>query len=260
MSEEAKQDEIEEEVSETADKVAEDAEEVEIVVEGEDATPKPRTSGFQKRLGKMKAKIDNANTEADEERRKREMVEEENKLLRLQAKTDTRPDEDDFDTRKEYLAALDKYDETRIESIAQKQAAQIVQASQAQTTQTQTEGNLNTQIDAHYVRSADLKVPDYEDTEAVAVDILGDDIAKQIVANTDESHILMYHLGKNPAKAESLKSLISENPLKGVLEIGRLAGSLRVKPKLTAPDPETIVDGGKSPDYKERGPKGAKFE
>jgi hypothetical protein len=240
------------------------AEEVEIVVEGEEQPSSKHRSGFQKRIGRLNSKISAANTEAEEANRKSEMLAEENKLLRLQAqqgKPATRPDEDDFETRKEYLSALDDYDQARISVIAQEQAAKIVQASQTQNTQALSEGNLNKQIDKHYERSAGLKVPDYSETEAVAADILGDDISKQIVANTEESHLLMYHLGKNPAKAESLKALIETQPLKGVLEIGRLAGTLRVKPKNSiAPDPETKLEpGGSLPIKKDDGPEGATY-
>jgi len=241
------------------------AEEVEIIVEGEEKpASKPHTSGFQKRLKRMKGKIDASDTKADEATRRAEMLEEENKLLRLQSqqsKPATRPKEDDFEEDRDYQNALEEYDNARIERIATEKASQIVHATQTQAATLQTEGNLNQQIDEHYTRSAGLKVPDYEETEAVAADILGDDVAKQIVANTDKSHLLMYHLGKNPGKAEKLKSLLDSNPLKGVLEIGRLAGSLSLKPKnATPPNPETNVEGGTSPDPNKRGPKGARYE
>lgn len=225
-------------------------EEVEIVVEGEEtpASKPVHKNGLQKRFSKMTAKIDTANSETDEANRRADMLEEENKLLRLQAqqtKTIKRPDEDEFDTRKEYLTALDEYDDAKINKAAQTQAAKIIEANQTQNTQAQAAGNLDKQIDQHYDRSATLKVPDYSEVEAVAADILGDDISRQIIANTDDSHLLMYHLGKNPAKAESLKLLLANQPMKGVLEIGRLAGTLKVKPKNSiAPDPETKIKGG----------------
>jgi hypothetical protein len=253
-------------VEETA-LAAEEAEieEVEIVVEGEEqpASKPVHKNGLQKRFGKMKGKIDAATTEADEANRRAQMLEEENKLLRLQAqqvKPVTRPDEDDFDTRKEYLNALDEYEDAKIDARAEARAKQLFEANQTQTVQSQVEGNLEKQIDQHYDRSASLKVPDYSEVEAVAADILGDDISRQIIANTDESHLLMYHLGKNPAKAENLKSLLLNQPMKGVLEIGRLAGSLKVKPKNSiAPDPETKINGGNAI-ADSGGSNGVKFE
>ena len=242
---------IEEElIEETADAgEAEAIEEDEIFVEGEEQPASIPLHALHKRLGREKRKTNAANTEADEARRKAEMLEEENKLLRLQQAQQTqstkRPSEDDFDSIAEYEAALDKYDSERIEKVASEKVAQFVQANEAKAVQSQSKGNLNQQIDKHYERSASLKVSDYSETETIAADVLGDDIAEQIVANTEESHLLMYHLGKNPAKAERLKALIESNPLKGVMEIGRLAGSLKVKPKHSiAPDPETTIENG----------------
>jgi len=242
------------------------SEEVEIVVEGEDepASKPVHKGGLQKRFGKMKAKIDTANSETEEANRRASMLEEENKLLRLQAqqtKPIKHPEEDDFDTHSEYLTALDEFDNVRISKAVQAEAAKIIDANQTLNTQTRINDNLETQIDKHYDRSAELKVSDYSEVEAVAADILGDDISRQIIANTDDSHLLMYHLGKNPAKAERLKSLLASQPMKGVLEIGRLAGSLKVKPKNSnAPDPETKVNGGSSSINQHAGPKGATFE
>lgn len=241
-----------------------ETEEVEIVVEGEDKPTSVPLHALHKRLGRERKKTDAAHTEAEEAQRKAAMLEEENKLLRLQqaqlAQSTKKPNEDDFETDAEYEAAKEKYDNERIERIAKEQAAQIIQDNQTKTAQSASEGNLNQLIDKHYERSAELNVPDYSETETVAADMLGDDIAKQIVANTDNSHLLMYHLGKNPEKAESLKALIENNPMKGVMEIGRLAGSLKVKPKTKiAPDPETIVDSGLS-SQGETGSNGVRFE
>jgi hypothetical protein len=273
MSEQAIETEDEIEIEETnpgeeeakVETKTEEVEEVEIVVEGEEEpTSKTVPKGIRKRFKRFNEKISAANTEADEARKRAEMLEEENKLLRAQALKQEdpleRPDEDKFDTRKEYLAALDEYETAKIAKLAQEQAAKIVEQTQTQTSQAQVESNLNQQIDKHYERSAELKVKDYFEVEGVAADILGDDISKQIIANTEESHLLMYHLGKNPGKAERLKELVASNPMRGVLEIGRLAGSLKVKPKSTpAPDPETLKGGGTKNNVT-RGPKGAKFE
>jgi len=264
MSEEqAQETENEEIILDESTEIVE-TEEVEIIVEGEEKPTSVPLHALHKRLGRERKKTDAAHTEAEEANRKAAMLEEENKLLRLQqaqlAQSTKRPDEDDFETTAEYNAALEKYDNARIEKIANEQASKIIQDNQTKTAQNASEGNLNQLIDKHYERSAELKVPDYSETESVAADVLGDDIAKQIVANTDDSHLLMYFLGKNPAKAEGLKALIENNPMKGVMEIGRLAGSLKVKPKMQiAPDPETVVNGGVSTTYEERGPKGASY-
>lgn len=256
-------DEIEIEDTEIVDQ-GDEVEEVEIVVEGEEkpSSEPARISGFAKRVNKLNGKIETANQEAEEARRRAEALEEENKLLRLKAGQETlkRPKPDDFDSDAEYDAALDAYDEQRLTQITDKRLKEVVDASQAHTTQSNQNALTETQLKAHYERAGEFKVKDYEETEDKAIDILGRDTVKQIMVNTDNSPVILYHLGKNPGKAEKLADLIASNPMKGVLEIGRLEASLKVKPKSkTPPDPEEQVDSGSSV-HDIRGPKGATYE
>lgn len=223
-------------------------EEVEIVLEGEEEPPSVPLPQMKKRLGRAKRQVEAANSEADEAKKRAAMLEEEVKLLRMsktQGKPDVRPNENDFDTHDEFKAAEDKWLQAQIKEAARKEAQELLETTHTQNTQAQVEANLGKQIDAHYERSAKLKVPDYEAVEEVAVNILGDDIARQIVANTEDSHLLMYHLGKNPARAEQLKQLLLAQPLKGAMEIGGIAKGLKARPKSSAaPNPETVVEGG----------------
>ena len=235
---------------ESKGELEEGSEEVEIVVDGEEEPASIPLYQMQKRLARSSKKVDAANTEKNEAEGRAAMLEEENKLLRLQAqqgKPQKRPVEADFDTDAEFEKALSDYDDARITGEVKKQTAQVMQASQTQAVQTQNSAELDRQIDEHYKRSADLKVPDYEATEAVAADILGDEISRQIVANSKASQLVMYHLGKNPGKAQSLKALIESNPMAGVMEIGRLEAVLKIKPKNSnAPDPEGKLPSGKA--------------
>ena len=65
------------------------------------------------------------------------------------------------------------------------------------------------------------------------------------MANSDAAHIGMYHFGKNPAKAEQFKTMILNNPVKGMMEIGGYMAGLKVRPKSSqAPDPEQHITGG----------------
>ena len=58
------------------------------------------------------------------------------------------------------------------------------------------------------------------------------------MATTDKSQVLLYYLGKNPAKAEELRALSLTNPIGCVMEIGRLEEKLKVKPRHSpAPSP-----------------------
>jgi len=195
-------------------------EEVEIIVEGEDepASKTQRPHGLQKRFNKLTGKINAANTQADKETRRADMLEEENKLLRLrQAQADSpasRPDEDDFDTRAEYLTALDGYDNERIAKVAQEQMAQIVQQNQTQTTQVNQNAQLEESLTEHYNRADTLKMSNYEELEDKAIDILGNDLSKVIMSSTEKSHLIMAHLGANPGKAEELVNLVKVNPVR----------------------------------------------
>jgi hypothetical protein len=213
--------ELEEEEIETAEgeETNEQDDSIEIVVEGEEQpTSEPvRKSGFKKRIDKLNGKVEAANSEAEEAKRKAAMLEEENKLLRLktqQEKPLAKPKYEDFDTDAEFDAATTKYEEERLNAIAEKKAKEILQQNQANNTQQTQDSDLREKLDSHYERAEKLKVNDYEETEDKAIDLLGNDLTKQIMANTDKSEILLYHLGKNPAKAESLAALIKTDPLK----------------------------------------------
>ena len=240
------------ETSEVSEEVSTDeaaAEEVEIVVEGEEqpASKSQRPNGIQKRFKKLTGKIDAANTATDEATRRNEMLEEEIKLLRLQAQQTqpaTRPDEDDFETTAEYLTALDKYDEVRIAKVAQEQVAQIVQNSQTQTSQVNQDAALKEGLTEHYDRADTLKMANYEELEDKAIDVLGNDLAKVIMTNTEKSHLIMAHLGANPGKAADLVELVKVNPVKALVRAVEIGNSLSIKPKSNAPDPETKVESG----------------
>jgi len=231
------------ETMETAD------EEVEIIVEGEDepASKAQRPHGLQKRFNKLTGKINAANTQADEATRRAEMVEEENKLLRIQLNSEkpaTRPDEDDFETRAEYLTALDGYDGERIAKAAQEQVAQLVQQNQTQATQVNQSAQLEESLTEHYTRANTLKMSNYEDLEDKAIDILGNDLSKVIMSNTEKSHLIMAHLGANPGKAEELVNLVKVNPVKALVRAVEIGNSLSVKAKSSPPDPETKIEPG----------------
>jgi len=251
MSEQATEteDEIETLVTDETETTEETSEDIEIIVEGED-TPTSKSQvpyGVRKRFNKLNGKIAAANTEADEERQKADFLREENRLLRLQAEAkpaQTRPDEDDFDTRAEYLTALDDYDGVRIAKIAQEQAAQYAQQHNNQATQATHEAKFEESLGEHYERANTLKMKNYEELEDKAIDTLGNDFSKVIMANTEKSHLIMAHLGANPVKAAELVELVKTNPVKALVRAVEIGNSLSIKPKTSSPDPETKVDSG----------------
>ncbi len=55
-------------------------------------------------------------------------------------------------------------------------------------------------ISDHYKRADGLKVKNYDDLEAKAIEILGEDFATTLIANTDDAHLILPYLGANPGK------------------------------------------------------------
>lgn len=237
-------------------------EEVEIVVEGEEKPASKNVPiGLRKRFNKLNGKIEAANQEAEEERKRRQALEEENKLLRLQAQQSLkRPNEDDFDSREEYLRAVEKYDNDRIEKIAEEKAAQILQQNQAQTQTANQNHQLQTKIEAHYDRANSLNLKNYEELEDKAIDILGTDLSKVIMANTAKSHLIMAHLGANVGKAMELAELLKVDPVSAFAQAVEIGSTLSVRSKTTAPDPESKLAAGNGLLKGDEGPSGATYE
>ena len=256
--------EVEEIEGEAELEVDAEPEEVEIVVEGgeEPSSETVPLASFMHRMDKLKGRVESANTDTDTANRRADMFEEENKLLRLKStQTHQRPKPEDFDNDDLFEAAKEKYDDQRADERADKRFEQRFADSQATVTR-QTQGaTQDANLKAHYERAESLKVKDYEATEDKAIEALGVDLSKFIMANTENSEIVMFHLGKNPGKALALAQKIASDPGRGAIAIGGLSSSLKIKPKSkTASDPETHIDpGNKSGKKGERGPKGAKF-
>ena len=66
------------------------------------------------------------------------------------------------------------------------------------------------------------------------------------LVNFEDSHVILYYLGKNPEEATRIANLIKTNPIRGVAEMGRLSAELKIKPKtkiVADPDEEINGDG-----------------
>lgn len=226
-------------------------EEVEIIVEGEEQpTSKAKPTGFKRRIDKLNGKIEQAHTETDEATRRANALEEENRLLRLnmqQGDPDAEPNEDDFDTDKEYLTAKKSYDDKRIEKIAAEKVSELVKAGQSQTTQFNTERDLEASIADHCERAEALKMPNYYELEDKAIDVLGNDFSKMIMAKTRKSQLIMGHLGANIGKAEELSRLLKTDPVGALIQAVEIGEKLSTRPKhSTSLDPEIKIEPGEA--------------
>lgn len=86
-----------------------------------------------------------------------------------------------------------------------------------------------------------LGAEDFEDAEAVVLAHF--DVAQQsiIVSGAKDSALLVYALGKNPAKAEALGAI--KDPVQFAFAVARLEAQLKVSGKTPATPPETRVTG-----------------
>lgn len=96
-------------------------------------------------------------------------------------------------------------------------------------------------LDSYNAGKSALKVSDYEDAEAVALEALNVTQQGIILTGVEKPAMFVYALGKNPAKAKELGSI--NDPVKFAIAIGKLETQLKVTPRKTVPTPERTVKG-----------------
>lgn len=96
-------------------------------------------------------------------------------------------------------------------------------------------------LNAYGEAKTKLKVKDYEEAEALAQDVLSLTQQGVILNGADNPAMLVYALGKNPAKAKELASI--SDPVRFAFAVAKLETQLKVTPRKTAPIPEREVRG-----------------
>ncbi len=237
------------------------AESVEIVLEGEDQPSSEGVPyGVQKRFKKLTERVTEANNGKTEAERQLEVANQEIALLKMGSKSDKRPTVDDYESIEEFTAAEDEWLSERIEAGVQKGTKAMHQRNQEAAQATQEYDNLRGSITQHYKRAETLQMPNYEELEDVAIDTLGKDFSQQIMAKSQNSALIMGHLGANPAKAEELRQLSVTDPLGAFTRALEIGGRLSIKGKREpAPDPATEVRGGMASQKPSAWAKGATF-
>jgi len=138
----------------------------------------------------------------------------------------------DYDADK-YEEELSKwYDRKRI---ADDQAAKIREKQEEEEKAWQ--GKLNSYQDA----KSNLKVTDYEEAEITAQEVLSKTQQGIILQGADNPALVVYALGKNPAKAKELAAI--NDPVKYAFAVAKLETQLKVT-KRQAPAPEGTVAKG----------------
>jgi hypothetical protein len=96
-------------------------------------------------------------------------------------------------------------------------------------------------LNAYADHKSKLKVKDYEDAEVAVQSSF--DVTQQgiIVQGADNPALVVYALGKNPAKAKELSSI--KDPIKFTYAVAKLEAQLKVQNRKSAPAPERTISG-----------------
>ncbi|MEY0695040.1 scaffolding protein [Providencia rettgeri] len=120
-------------------------------------------------------------------------------------------------------------------------------ADQGRKTQefTQQSQQIANAMKAHYDAAEKLNLPDYQEKEDSALQVLPQGVYEAVATNFPEkSAAIIYYLGSNPDKAQEL---FSKNPVQVTIELTRLADRLTLKPRGTqrssAPPADEPISG-----------------
>ena len=222
--------EDETEVSEIVDEVeAEDTEEV-VVSIGEEAPPHEEHTPAPEWVKELRK------TNRELQRQNRELQ------GRLQAAPpETKPvvignkpklEDHDYDA--------DKYEEALTSWFERKRQAEEVNAKQEAEVMNQQKA-WQAKLDGYGKAKAELRVKDYEDAEAVAQEVFSITQQGVLLQGADNPALVVYALGKNPAKAKELASIT--DPVKFAFAVAKLEKDLKVTNRRQAPAPERIISG-----------------
>ena len=226
------------------------------LIDGEDEPASEKTVpliSHLERVKKLNGRVSESNDDLEKERLRRESVEEQNKLLlaRLQSEnTLTKPKPEDFDTDEAYETAKEAYDDQRIETIANKKVEDRLAVSQTQYTKSNVEADSLSSQKAHYERAGELGIDNYVELEDNAINVLGNDVVREVINGVKNSEIILPYLGhpKNRARAAEIADLFAKGKhVAGLSEIAGLGVELKMKlkPKTSiAPDPELQIPAG----------------
>jgi len=248
VSNEATEDKIEVVLEDTL-KESEESKEpdgVEVVrLETDGSQPTVKKHGnFHNRIARLSNKIEAQADKANEATEKLRQSEELNKTLQLridQIDELKAPNPDDFGDTAAFTVAQNEYTQSQIVSEVKKATANTLAV------QNNTPAKGNEWLKTHYDAADKLGAGDYLEVEDQAIDIIGTEAASFIIEASDQAHVILYYLGKNPKEAENIAYLAKTNPGKATLQIGRLEAELKVKPKAInepTPDPDDELKGG----------------
>lgn len=134
-------------------------------------------------------------------------------------------DDELYDTRlAEWYAAKADHDKAQMEAEARKKAE---------------EEAWNAKLEAYQTGKKRLRVPDYEDAEAVVLEQFSVTQQGIVIQGSDDPALLAYAIGKNPEKAKELASIT--DPVKFAFAVAKIETQVKTMPRNSKPAPEKVV-------------------
>ena len=134
----------------------------------------------------------------------------------------------------------DKYEVALTEWFDRKRQADDVNAKQEAEVMNQ-QKEWRAKLDGYGKAKAELRVKDFEDAEEVAQQVFSITQQGVLLQGADNPALVVYALGKNPAKAKELAEI--KDPVKFAFAVAKLEKDLKVTNRRQAPAPERIVTG-----------------
>ncbi len=254
-------------------------EEFDVVLRDQEGSqpPKDKNAGIRKRINKVLGERDQARGAAKDSDSQLEVEREKNKLLELALKqkegpvdkVPTMPNPEDFDGgayNPDFIKEQGAYTQHLVDSKIADAVAAAQQTAKDNQAVSDSEQEMEAKKDLHYQKAEKLQVKDYEGSEVSARQVLGDNLADDIImlfSDVDDglptSEAILFHYGKNKEAAARLKDLARANPGLAIGRVGSVRAQIQiVRKNKTLPDPDEQLKGGSVGGSSKRS-KGAKF-
>lgn len=134
----------------------------------------------------------------------------------------------------------DKYEEALTNWFERKRQADDLNAKQEAEVMNQQQA-WQAKLDGYGKAKAELRVKDFDDAEEVAQQVFSITQQGVLLQGADNPALVVYALGKNPAKAKELAEI--KDPVKFAFAVAKLEKDLKVTNRRQAPAPERIISG-----------------
>ena len=170
--------------------------------------------------------------------REREIKELRDKLAAKEAAPPPATDPGKKPTLEDHDYDTDAYEKELTAWYERKRAADAEITRQLQAEQEQQKA-WQAKLEGYAKAKTELRVPDYDDAEAVAQETFSVPQQSIIVAGAENPALLIYAMGRNPAKAKELAAIT--DPVKFTFAIAKLEAQLKVTSRKAPPAPDKPI-------------------